>query len=70
MDDWQQCTDKPAHHCPLKCHLNINSLVIDDTGDEDEDPIGGDGGNVQQPPDPSAPVGDELSQLIEEAIAR
>ena len=57
LDDWQQCADKPARHCPLKCHLIINSLVDEDAGDEDEDQIGGHDG-------------DELSQLIEEAIAR
>jgi hypothetical protein len=68
LDDWQQCTDKPAHHCPLKCHLNICSLVAEDTADEAEHQIGGDGGNAQQPPDPSAPVGAELSQLIGEAL--
>ena len=70
LDDCQQCTGKPAHHCPLKCHLNICSLVAEDTADEAEHQIGGDGGNAQQPPDPSAPVGAELSQLLEEAISR
>jgi hypothetical protein len=70
LEDWQRCTDKPAHHCPMKCHLNIQSLVAEDMPDEDEVQIGGDGGNEPQPPDPSAPVGAELSQLIEEALGQ
>ena len=53
LDDWQQCTDKPAH------------LVAEDTADEAEHQIGGNGGNAQQLPDPSAPVVAELSQLLE-----
>ena len=69
LEAWQQCTDKPAHHCPLRCHLTINSRDGEDTEDEDEIEIGGDGGLAQQPPGPSAPVGDELAQLIEAAIA-
>jgi hypothetical protein len=68
LEDWQRCTAKPAHHCPMKCHLNIQALVAEDMPDEDEVQIGGDGGNEPQPPDPSAPVGAELSQLIEEAL--
>jgi hypothetical protein len=70
LDEWRQCADKPAHHCPLKCHLTMCSLLADDTADEAEHQIGGDGSSAQQRPDPSAPVGDELSQLIAEATAR
>ena len=69
LEDWHQSINKPPHHCPLKCHVNISSLVNEDMEAEDEDLIGGDGGLAQQPPDPSAPVGDELAQLIEAAIA-
>jgi hypothetical protein len=72
LDDWQRCTGKPFHHCPLKCHLNIQSLVAEDSlgslGSA-EDAIGVDGSEDQQEPDAMAPNAAELTQLIEEALA-
>jgi hypothetical protein len=68
LDDWQRCTGKPFNHCPLKCHLNFQNLVADDSRPEDEVSIARDGSEDQQLLDAMAPTAAELNALIEEAL--